>query len=822
MLSLTEFLNAPPESYSLNLNAHLKEELARIQCLVCAFLIQQKRRTIHTNPEASRNGNNDNPLGLFRPGDGFESDHRGYETFLADAARIERHIIQRLRRTPESDRNKLPVWTLVKRFELIPNLASVIPPNNLLSENLSADTVRDTLALDLVLLAYLLIVDPNCRIEIIKAVANSTEASVTTEIALQIVQPRVGLAELRWNCLAADSMLRQLLSLETLAPYRSNRESFEIDLQVAAFLAGKDLPTDPVTGEAVRVVHKWRGWDRVRLDAAVIDQLRALSSWWWHERGNNPLIALFRGPQGTPYLEALQAMVTWSEDNKPTRLAWTILVVDTSQAPKESGWADFVRRVYREAQLRQSVVLWNKADSLLANPADGRIAELINRSIRSRVSSVLASTIGWDPSEFFQAPDRFFVQVDMPTPAPAVRRATWKDRLFREGDDLATDSNPYERATLDLLESFEFTQGEIEDAIAAARGYALISPKPADDQRATRSAELLVEACRRQASRRHISFTQRIVPRPMQELHDQQPKAILRERVILPIAASQQLDELYDRIAHLSHVYQGLGFENRLSLGRGIIALFTGSPGTGKTLAATTLANLLKKDLYKVDASAVASKFVGETERNLGRVFADVQGANAILFFDEADALFGKRGEVVQAADRWANLQISYLLQRVEEYTGTVILASNSRDSIDPAFFRRLQVLIEFPRPDALSRLKILQGLLSGTHLAIADASGRKADSADAIRAVLKPIADRFDLSGGNLKNVVLDAAFRAVAKQPSDPTLTQHELLLAVARELQKEGKPISVVTFGKDWYNLVAKELHLGRSDSSIERPR
>jgi SpoVK/Ycf46/Vps4 family AAA+-type ATPase len=168
-------------------------------------------------------------------------------------------------------------------------------------------------------------------------------------------------------------------------------------------------------------------------------------------------------------------------------------------------------------------------------------------------------------------------------------------------------------------------------------------------------------------------------------------------------------------------VYHDLGLEHRLSLGRGVVALFTGPPGTGKTLAATTLAGLLRKDLYKVDTAAVASRFVGETEKNLGRVFADVQGANAVLFFDEADALFGKRGEVVQAADRWANLQISFLLQRIEEYTGTVILATNYRENIDPAFFRRVHMLIEFPKPDAADRLGILEGTLARTGLGLVE-----------------------------------------------------------------------------------------------------
>src|SRR4029077_394390 len=136
-----------------------------------------------------------------------------------------------------------------------------------------------------------------------------------------------------------------------------------------------------------------------------------------------------------------------------------------------------------------------------------------------------------------------------------------------------------------------------------------------------------------------------------------------------------------------------------LSLGRGLVALFTGPSGTGKTMAATVLASVNGKELYKVDIASVVSKFVGETEKNLNRVFTDAQDANAVLFFDEADALFGKRGEVEQAQDRWANMEVNFLLQRIEEYKGTVILASNYRQNIDSAFQRRVQVLIDFKAP---------------------------------------------------------------------------------------------------------------------------
>jgi len=151
------------------------------------------------------------------------------------------------------------------------------------------------------------------------------------------------------------------------------------------------------------------------------------------------------------------------------------------------------------------------------------------------------------------------------------------------------------------------------------------------------------------------------------------------------------LFELRERIRNRNRIQSGLGFDRRRSIGRGLIAMFTGSSGTGKTMAAELLASEHKVDLYKIDLSSVISKYVGETEKNLSRVFEQAEDANAILFFDEADALFGKRGEVKEAKDRWANIEVNYLLQRIEEYAGVVILASNLRQNIDEAFLRQLE-----------------------------------------------------------------------------------------------------------------------------------
>ena len=191
-------------------------------------------------------------------------------------------------------------------------------------------------------------------------------------------------------------------------------------------------------------------------------------------------------------------------------------------------------------------------------------------------------------------------------------------------------------------------------------------------------------------------------------------------------------------------------------------------------MAAEIIANELALDLYKIDLSGVVSKYIGETEKNLERIFAAAETANAILFFDEADALFGKRSDVSDAHDRYANIEISYLLQRMEEYDGVAILATNLRQHLDDAFLRRLAFAIHFPFPDVDHRRRIWAGVWPPeTPLA---------DDVD-----VEFLAERCKLSGGNIKNVALAAAFFAAAEQ--SPVMMKH-LLQAVRREYQKIGK--------------------------------
>src|SRR6185437_1267443 len=176
---------------------------------------------------------------------------------------------------------------------------------------------------------------------------------------------------------------------------------------------------------------------------------------------------------------------------------------------------------------------------------------------------------------------------------------------------------------------------------------------------------------------------------------------------ILPETQKQVLREIAIHVRQRSKVYEQWGFAVASSRGLGISALFYGPSGTGKTMAGEVLANELRLDLYRIDLSQIVNKYIGETEKNLRRVFDAAEDGGAILFFDEADALFGKRSEVKDSHDRYANIEINYLLQRMELYRGLAVLATNMKSALDPAFLRRIRFVINFPFPDATQRVEI-------------------------------------------------------------------------------------------------------------------
>ncbi|MEM8860471.1 MAG: ATP-binding protein, partial [Chloroflexota bacterium] len=254
--------------------------------------------------------------------------------------------------------------------------------------------------------------------------------------------------------------------------------------------------------------------------------------------------------------------------------------------------------------------------------------------------------------------------------------------------------------------------------------------------------------------------------------------------LILPPETIHQLREIYLRIKHRARVFELWGLGKKVVAKHGLSVLFAGPSGTGKTMAAGIIANGLGQDLYRVDLSTMVSKYIGETEKNLNKIFEAAEQSNAVLFFDEADAIFGKRSDVKDSHDRYANLQVAYLLQRMETFSGIAILATNLIANTDDAFIRRLDFIVAFPEPEANQRKQIWQH-----HL---ESSGKlPLGSID-----YQFLADHFHMTGGLIRNAVVHAAFLAA----EDGGVVQMiHLLQAVKREYQKQRRLVDEALFAE-----------------------
>jgi SpoVK/Ycf46/Vps4 family AAA+-type ATPase len=316
-----------------------------------------------------------------------------------------------------------------------------------------------------------------------------------------------------------------------------------------------------------------------------------------------------------------------------------------------------------------------------------------------------------------------------------------------------------------LATKFKFTGGQIRDVAATAENLARLR----DTEHASITTQDLYEASRLHSNQKLATLARKITPE------------YKWEDIVLPADRLEQLREVCNHVKYRDRVYGEWGFDRKLSLGKGLSVLFAGPSGTGKTMAAEIIAGALGLDLYKIDLSTVVSKYIGETEKNLSRIFIEAETSNAILFFDEADALFGKRSEVKDSHDRYANIEIGYLLQRMEEYEGVVILATNFRKNMDEAFVRRLHFTVEFPFPNEEDRHRIWERIWPQ-------------DTPRSSELDLGFMARRFELTGGNIRNIALAAAFLAA---DNSNIVDMTHLLHATKREYQKMGKVVSESEF-------------------------
>jgi hypothetical protein len=418
-------------------------------------------------------------------------------------------------------------------------------------------------------------------------------------------------------------------------------------------------------------------------------------------------------------------------------------------AEHRSEWEELFSLLAREAALDQAAY-WIGCGQQTFDPALAALARLV--------------------IEELEAPLLAFA--GMPFPSECRSRTVWLPPLSRRGQHeawqcaLASMAHSLNGELDQIVQQFDMGPADIANASRLASEQAEMRSR--DGSPAIISADDVWSACRRHSELRLDDLARRIEP------------CFTWDDIVVPAAVMAQLREITAQVQQRARVYETWGFGARLARGRGISVLFAGGSGMGKTMAAEVIANELRLDLYCIDLSGVINKYVGETEKNLRRVFDAAERSGAILFFDEADALFGTRTEVRDSHDRYANIEVNYLLQRMESYSGLAILATNRKQALDPAFLRRLRFVVDFPFPDFDHRRRIWQRVFPAEALLDQLDYGALA---------------RLEISGGNIKTIAINAAFLAAA---ADSPITTLHVMRAAAREFAKLDRVITAPEFG------------------------
>lgn len=568
-------------------------------------------------------------------------------------------------------------------------------------------------------------------------------------------------------CTSFEAKLAQRQPFDPNAPLRRHRllhlfedatqphapllsQYLKIDERVTNFLLGGDEIDQRLRPYTHLVIPQTR-LEQLPLPNSVRDRLARLVQATRMDQAG--LTLYLQGPYGVGKQTAAEGLCH--------QMGLNLLVVDGTRllASQEPAWEEALTLIQREALLQNSAVYWDGFDALLADDQRFRWETLVRLLEDHRALTFLAGNIIWEPVNAFQRQP--FVRVPFSRPDYAGRLQLWSLSLNGDG--------PPEADLKGLANKFRFSGGQIRDAAATARNLARW--RDPDNGRVTTTD--LYAACRLQSNRRLGALAQKIDP------------LYAWPDIVLPDEQMDQLAAICSFVKHRNRVYHDWGFDSKLSLGKGLNALFAGPSGTGKTMAAEIIANELGLDLYKIDLSTVVSKYIGETEKNLARVFDEAETSNAILFFDEADALFGKRSEVKDAHDRYANIEISYLLQKMEAYEGVVILATNLRRNLDDAFARRMAITVTFPFPEEEDRLRIWQQVWPPEMPLAADVD-------------LAFMARQFKFTGGNIKNVALAAAFLAAEDGDAGSGVGMIHLIRASKQEFQKTGKAVVARDFG------------------------
>ncbi|MEW2176349.1 ATP-binding protein [Streptomyces sp. NPDC005406] len=438
------------------------------------------------------------------------------------------------------------------------------------------------------------------------------------------------------------------------------------------------------------------------------------------------------------------------------------LVVDVAALAAAPEPAHTARILATEARLTGGGLVLGPLETLA--PEQPRGAGLIGglcEVVGGRAPLIMYGKKHWDPLWAGESP----VTVHVPPPDPADAAQRWRRALTEAGAPagLAAGTATADARLVDATRAYRLDSGQIRRAAAVASRLAALAGRPVE-------AQDLRTAVRAQNGAGLARLARRIAP------------TVGWDDLVLPPSTHRQLSDLALRARHREQVLGRWRMRPGGGRGRGIVALFAGESGTGKTMSAEVVAADLGMELYVVDLSSVVDKYIGETEKNLERIFVEASDVNAVLLFDEADAVFGKRSQVKDAQDRHANVESAYLLQRIESFDGIAVLTTNLRANLDEAFTRRLDVVADFPVPDKEQRLALWERCL-GTEIP-------RAPGLD-----LRTCAERFELTGGSIRACAVTAAYQAA---DSGRPLDTEQLVAAVLAEYRKLGRLVLDSEFG------------------------
>jgi hypothetical protein len=544
--------------------------------------------------------------------------------------------------------------------------------------------------------------------------------------------PSFGLAlaafpDAHWDALGNNAPLRRwrLVEVNGNGPLVSNR--LQIDERILFFLTGIEQLDE-------RLVNLFQPVTETNeVAASQTENLERLATAWKSAfAAKTPLPALQLCGADTGAKRTLATALA-------ARLTINLFRLPAALLPINLAELETLHRLWEREAILQNAALVLDCDR--GETAEAQREAAIDRWIEMTTTPLIVTTR--EPRRDLERP---LLTIEIRKPTSTEQRAAWQEAI---GESAHGWNGQLDR----LVSQFDFSTHAIR-ATASSLGE--------------KSESNIWEACRLRARPR------------LQDLAQHISSSATWADIVLPAAQLHALQTIALQVRHRATVCDDWGFAEKSERGLGLSALFAGPSGTGKTLAAEILANELRLDLFRIDLSAVVSKYIGETEKNLRRVFDAAEEGGAVLLFDEADALFGKRSEVKDSHDRYANVEISYLLQRMEAYRGLAILTTNMKEALDPAFLRRLRFVVQFPFPDQAQRAEIWRKIFPAKTPTNALDLGKLA---------------RLSISGGNIRSIALNAAFAAA---DANAPIQMSHLLGATRLEYEKLEKPLTETELG------------------------